>query len=47
MIYYIKTINLSEVSYGIKNKELLVIINTFNEWRAELIYLPKFKVITY
>ena len=31
--------NLGEVNYGIKYKELLVIINTFNKWRAELIYL--------
>ena len=33
------------MNYGIKNKELLTVINTLNEWRAELIYLPEFKVI--
>ena len=46
MVYYIKIISPNEVNYGIKNKELLVIINTFNEWRAELIYLPEFEVVT-
>ena len=34
------------MNYGIKSKELLVMINTFNKWRAELIYLPEFKVVT-
>ena len=46
MVYYIKTINLNEINYGIKNKELLIIINTFNKEKAELIYLPEFKIIT-
>ena len=45
MVYYIKTISLNEVNYGIKNKELLAVINALNEWRVELIYLPEFKVI--
>ena len=31
MVYYIKTITPSEINYGIKNKELLVMINTFNK----------------
>ena len=31
MVYYIKTITLSEMSYNIKNKELLIMINTLNE----------------
>ena len=31
MVYYIKTITPSEINYGIKSKELLVIINTLNE----------------
>ena len=31
MVYYIKTITLSEMNYSIKNKELLVIINTLNK----------------
>ena len=46
MVYYIKTISLSEGNYGIRSKELLVIINALNELRAELIYLHKFEVIT-
>ena len=33
------------MNYGIKNKELLIIINTFNKWKAKLIYLFKFEVI--
>ena len=45
MVYYIKTITFSEVNYGIKSKELLMVINTFNKWGAELIYLPEFKVV--
>ena len=31
MVYYIKTITLSKMNYGIESKELLVMINTFNE----------------
>ena len=31
MVYYIKTINLSEINYGIKSKELLTVINTLNK----------------
>ena len=46
MVYYTKTITPSKINYGIKNKELLTVINTFNKWRAELIYLLKFKVVT-
>ena len=46
MVYYIKTITPSEVNYSIKSKELLVVINAFNEWRAELICLPEFEVVT-
>ena len=38
--------SIGEMNYGIESKELLVIINALNEWRAELIYLSKFKVIT-
>ena len=34
------------MNYSIKSKKLLVIINAFNQWRAELVYLLKFKVIT-
>ena len=45
MVYYIKTITLNEVNYGIKSKELLIMINTLNKWRAELIYLSEFKVV--
>ena len=41
-----ETINSSEVNYGIKSKELLIIINTFNKWKAKLIYLSKFEIIT-
>ena len=33
------------MNYGIKNKELLAIINTLNEFRAELTYLLKFEVV--
>ena len=46
MVYYIKTISPNKVNYGIKSKELLIVINTLNKWRAELIYLPEFEVIT-
>ena len=46
MVYYIKIINLNEINYNIKNKELLIMINTFSKWRAELIYLPEFEVVT-
>ena len=45
VVYYIKTITLNEINYGIKSKELLVIINTFNKWTVKLIYLFKFKVV--
>ena len=46
MAYYIKTINLNKVNYGIKSKELLAVINTLNKQKAELIYLLEFKVVT-
>ena len=45
MVYYIKTISFNEVNYGIKSKELLIMINTFNKWRAKLIYLLEFEVV--
>ena len=44
--YYTKTMGPSEVNYGIESKELLAVINALNEWRAELICLPEFEVIT-
>ena len=31
MVYYIKIINPNKVNYGIKSKELLMVINTFNK----------------
>ena len=31
MVYYTKTITFNEVNYGIKSKELLVMINALNE----------------
>ena len=33
------------MNYNIKSKELLIVINAFNEWRAELIYLLKFEMV--
>ena len=44
--YYTKTMCPSEMNYGIESKELLAVINALNEWRAELICLPEFEVIT-
>ena len=31
MVYYIKIISPNKMNYGIKNKELLAVINTLNE----------------
>ena len=44
--YYTKTMSPGEVNYGIESKELLAVVNALNEWRAELICLPEFEVIT-
>ena len=46
MVYYIKIISPNEINYDIKSTELLVVMNALNKWKAELIYLPEFKVIT-
>ena len=35
-----------EVNYGIESKELLAVMHGLDKWRAELISLPDFKVVT-
>ena len=44
--YFSKELSSSEVNYGIESKELLAMIYALEEWRAELICLPKFEVVT-
>ena len=46
MAFFTKSITGGEYNYGIESKELLTVIHTLNEWRAELIYLPEFDIIT-
>ena len=46
MAYFTKSITGNEYNYRIKNKELLAVIHTLNEWRVKLIYLPEFDIIT-
>ena len=46
MAYFTKSMTGSEYNYGIENKELLAVIHALNEWRAKLICLPEFDVIT-
>ena len=41
-----RDISYGEVNYGIESMELLAVMHALDEWRAELISLPEFKIIT-
>ena len=44
--FFTKSMTGGECNYGIESKKLLAVIHTLNEWRAKLICLPEFDVIT-
>ena len=44
--FFTRAMSSGELNYGIKSKELLAVMHGLDEWRAELISLPDFEVVT-
>ena len=44
--FFTRAMSSGEVNYGIESKELLAVMHALDEWRAELISLPEFEVVT-